>query len=67
MSVRLCLSEQKEHRSNAFNARQRRQTCTEAVTKYRNYNANETEEKMEHRLQTRRESAANRIRNETDE
>ena len=63
----ICLSEQKEHRSNAVNARQRRQTSTEAVTKYQNYSANETEEEMEHRLQTRRESAANRIRNETDE
>ena len=50
----------------AVNARQTRQTCTEAVTKYRNYNANETDEEREHPLQTLRDNAANRIRSETD-
>lgn len=58
---------QKEHRDNAGNARLRRPTWTEAATTYRNYDANETDEERDYRLETLRENAANRIRNETDE
>ena len=56
------LSNWREHRGNAV-----KQTCKDAATKYRNYNANETDKEREHPLQVRRENTANRICFETDE
>lgn len=62
------LSNWREHRGKDVKARDKKDKyCTDAATKYRNYNANETDKEREHPLQARRENTAKRICIETDE